>query len=983
MASFTPLKTAKWKNGTNCCSWLGVTCDDVSGRVIGLNLAGEGLQGKIHPNSTLFHLAHLQSLNLSYNDFSGTHFHSKFGGFQSLTHLDLSYCYFQGEIPPQISHLSKLTSLHLSMNRELAWNEITLKRLVRNATLLRELIIDYTNMSSIRPNLMNLIFNQSSSLVNLNLQATELRENQKMSILCLPSIQKLDMSENYYLEVQLPELSCSTSLRTLDLSSCQFHGPIPLSFSNFTHLNFLSLSWNRLNGSIPSSLLTLPRLTFLYLIQNKFSGQIPNVFHQSNKFQELDLSDNRIRGVLPTSLSYLQQLTRLILSLNLFSGQIPDVFDGMTKLLELRLSFNRLERQIPSSLFNLNQLVTLDCSYNNLEGPLPSKITGLQKLTYLALCYNLLNGTIPSYYLSLPSLEYLDLSNNQLTGHISAISSYSIKELHLCGNKLQGNLSESIFNLANLTTLCLSSNNLSGLVNFKHLSNLQNLQVLSLSHNNQLSLNFESHVNYNLSQLSKLDMSSVNLTEFPKLQGKFPSLHTLDLSNNKLKGRVPNWLLETLGFLNLSQNLFSSMDKISKNIDQLSGLDLSFNLLDSDLSESICNMSSLGFLNLAHNKLTGIIPQCLSNLSSLSILDLQMNKFHGTLPSKFSKGNGLITLNLNGNQIDGDLPKSLSNCIQLQVLNLGSNKIEGHFPDWLQTLQDLKVLVLRNNKLHGLIANIKINRPFPSLIILDISGNSFSGPLPKAYLRNCEAMRNAIPVGEDYSMQYRDVVILSNKFQYMQMIFGSEGWYYDSVALETKGIESTLVKIPNIFVSIDFSRNKFEGDISNVFGELYALIGLNLSYNRLTGPIPHSIGNLTNLEWLDLSSNMFTGMIPKELTNLNSLEVLNLSHNHLMGEIPQGKQFNTFSNDSYEENKGLCGFPLSMKCGPQQHSPPSPNNFCSEEKFGFGWKPVAIGYGCGMVIGIGLGYFVFLIGKPRWLVMIFGGQPKRRVKRRT
>jgi hypothetical protein len=35
------------------------------------------------------------------------------------------------------------------------------------------------------------------------------------------------------------------------------------------------------------------------------------------------------------------------------------------------------------------------------------------------------------------------------------------------------------------------------------------------------------------------------------------------------------------------------------------------------------------------------------------------------------------------------------------------------------------------------------------------------------------------------------------------------------------------------------------------------------------------------------------------------------------------------------------------------------------------------------VIGIGLGYFVFLIGKPRWLVMIFGGQPKRRVRRRA
>jgi hypothetical protein len=200
--------------------------------------------------------------------------------------------------------------------------------------------------------------------------------------------------------------------------------------------------------------------------------------------------------------------------------------------------------------------------------------------------------------------------------------------------------------------------------------------------------------------------------------------------------------------------------------------------------------------------------------------------------------------------------------------------------------------------------------------------------------------------------------------------------------MTVKGNDIVMEKISIAFANINLSQNKFEGEISNVIGELHALKGLNLSHNRLTGPIPQSIGNLSNLESLDLSSNMLTGVIPSELTNLNGLEVLNLSYNHLMGEIPQGKQFNTFSNDSYEGNIGLCGFPLSKKCGPEQYSPPSPNNFWSEEKFGFGWEPVAIGYGCGTVFGIGLGYFVFLIGKPRWLVMIFGGQPKRRVNRK-
>ena len=73
------------------------------------------------------------------------------------------------------------------------------------------------------------------------------------------------------------------------------------------------------------------------------------------------------------------------------------------------------------------------------------------------------------------------------------------------------------------------------------------------------------------------------------------------------------------------------------------------------------------------------------------------------------------------------------------------------------------------------------------------------------------------------------------------------------------------------------------------------------------------------LESLDLSSNNLSGRIPQELTSLMFLEVLNLSQNHLTGFIPQGSQFQTFGNDSYYENSGLCGFPYPrdvqlMKC---------------------------------------------------------------------
>ncbi|XP_031273145.1 receptor-like protein 54 [Pistacia vera] len=377
-------------------------------------------------------------------------------------------------------------------------------------------------------------------------------------------------------------------------------------------------------------------------------------------------------------------------------------------------------------------------------------------------------------------------------------------------------------------------------------------------------------------------------------------------------------------------------------------------------------MSSIAILDLYNNSLSGTIPKCLGNFnSSLQVLDLQNNIIYGRIPDTFSKDNHLRKLSINNNWLEGSVPRSLVNCTRLEVFNIGNNNIKDTFPYLLRSLPELQVLVLRSNKFHGFIrvSSGKANHSFGKLRFFDISNNNFSGPLPAKYFENMKAMMNVGKAGK--------------KLRYL-----GDGYYQVSVIVTLKGSDFEMMKILNRFTMIDFSNNNFHGEIPKLIGNLHALELLNLSLNSLTGHIPSSFGKLTALESLDLSSNKFVGEIPRQLTNLNFLEVLNLSHNHLTGPIPQNNQFNTFPNNSYSGNLGLCGFPLSKKCGDDS----VPQLLASEKndvepENGFVWRVVFIGYGCGVVFGLIMGSFVFATGKPQWLVVMIEGKRYRKLRR--
>ncbi|XP_058010232.1 receptor like protein 21-like [Hevea brasiliensis] len=480
-----------------------------------------------------------------------------------------------------------------------------------------------------------------------------------------------------------------------------------------------------------------------------------------------------------------------------------------------------------------------------------------------------------SMFQPLKELRILNLSYNGFdAGSESLARLEKLEILDLSHNSLDESIMPSLGGLTSLKKLILSQNafGIYPKQGFPNLSNLSGLEYLDIRGNYIQKVSF-------------------------RLLGRLSSLKYLDLSSNSLEGPLPLHEISNLSKLELlilEDNSLNGTLRVQdlKSFANLQILDLGINELDGSILPGLCALNRLQEVDLSYNKFEGSLPPCLQNLTSLRVLDLSQNKFNGNVSSYVIAGlRSLEYIDLSHNQFMGSFSfSSFGNHSKLDVVKFVSDndkfEIETEDAVWVPNFQ-LKVLVLSNCNLNKKIPQFLLQQW--QLKVIDLSHNKLKERFPAWLLANNTrleflSLRNNSLIGQFHIQPYPLEKAIHVDLSDNQI----EGQLQENVGKQ----------FPHL-ISLNLSKNAFEGSLPASICDITNLKELDLSFNNFSGEVGFT-ARCTNLDVLDLSNNNFHGEFFSTHYQWSVLEALRLSDNKFTGSLPNIKSFKSFSLSSFD-----------------------------------------------------------------------------------
>ncbi|CAD5183544.1 unnamed protein product [Musa acuminata subsp. malaccensis] len=581
-----------------------------------------------------------------------------------------------------------------------------------------------------------------------------------------PSLQELkhltylDLSMNNFSHAPVPTMIASlVHLEYLNLSNAMFDGPIPPQFENLSNLHHLDLHgwYDDLHVDDLDWLSRIPSLKYLDMSYVDLS-KATNWFYVINSISTLE-----VLHLIYVDLPYvpsrlppfnLTAIATLDLSGNfIITSAMLSWLSNATSLENLFLSgcWSLTIESLQVALGALSNLKGLDLSDNSLEGEIREILNNVSSrgLKHLDLRSNQLSGDIPPG--SLRDLEYLDLSGNSIVDvHILASlgNLTNLRHLELWGNSISGEIPPTVGKFVRLEYLDLSSNQLSGDI---PPGSLRDLEYLDLSTN----LIVDAHILAslgNLTNLRHLDLGGNSISgEIPPIVGDAVRLEYLYLSYNGIIGKIPQSMgnLSNLLELHLSGNkIVGWIPPSIGNLTNLVMLYLSSNNIVGCIPKTIGTLIHMKVLYLDDNQISGKIPETIGGLQNLQVLYLDNNFITGEIPATIGGLRNLLMLSLSNNLISGPIPETIGGLRNLQMLILKGAEL----PAWLQTQTQLTTLDLygvglsgnlpvwfsnftrRLHRLNMSSNNLQGRLPSAPQLMLDLSNNSFIGPIPPSFV---------------------------------------------------------------------------------------------------------------------------------------------------------------------------------------------------------------------------------------------------------